>query len=136
MIQLVGAYTALFSNGQFQGLNLILDSYNGPEEKVIPEKIAIEIKEMLSEAVNSGTGRNALVKNTKIIGKTGTTKISENQGYTEKSFNASFVGMAELKDRDFVLGILVRDAKENGEGGGQVAAPVFSKIIKSIKNTL
>tara|TARA_B100001057_G_scaffold484919_1_gene563805 strand:- start:2615 stop:4183 length:1569 start_codon:yes stop_codon:yes gene_type:complete len=136
LIQLVGAYTALFSNGQFKGLNLISDSYNGSEEKIISEEIAMEIKEMLSEAVNTGTGRNALVKNTKIIGKTGTTKISKNQGYTEKSFNASFVGMAELKDRDFVLGILVRDAKENGEGGGQVAAPVFSKIIKSIKNTL
>ena len=44
--------------------------------------------------------------------------------------------MAELDDQDYVLGILVRDAKENGEGGGQVAAPVFSKIIKSIQNTL
>ena len=136
MIQLVGAYTALFSNGQFQGLNLISDSYNGFEDIVISEEIAMEIKDMLSEAVNTGTGRNALVKNTKIIGKTGTTKISTNQGYTEKSFNASFVGMAELKDKDFVLGILIRDAKENGEGGGQVAAPVFSEIIKSIKNTL
>ena len=136
LIQLVGAYTALFSNGQFQGLNLISDSYNGFEDKVISDEIAMEIKDMLSEVVNTGTGRNALVKNTKIIGKTGTTKISTNQGYTEKSFNASFVGMAELKDKDFVLGILVRDAKKNGEGGGQVAAPVFSKIIKSIKNTL
>ena len=136
LIQLVGAYTALFSNGQFQGLNLISGSYNGFEDIVISEEIAMEIKDMLSEAVNTGTGRNALVKNTKIIGKTGTTKISTNQGYTEKSFNASFVGMAELKDKNFVLGILVRDAKENGEGGGQVAAPVFSEIIKSIKNTL
>ena len=136
LIQLVGAYTALFSNGQFQGLNLISDSYNGFEDIVISKEIAMEIKDMLSEAVNTGTGRNALVKNTKIIGKTGTTKISTNQGYTEKSFNASFVGMAELKDKNFVLGILVRDAKENGEGGGQVAAPVFSEIIKSIKNTL
>ena len=136
LIQLVGAYTALFSNGQFQGLNLISGSYNGFEDKIISEEIALEIKDMLSEAVNIGTGRNALVKNTKIIGKTGTTKISTNQGYTERSLNASFVGMAELKDKDFVLGILVRDAKENGEGGGQVAAPIFSEIIKSIKNTL
>ena len=44
--------------------------------------------------------------------------------------------MAELENKNYVLGILVRDSKENGEGGGQVAAPVFSKIIKSIKNTL
>ena len=86
--------------------------------------------------MNNGTGRNALVKNTRIIGKTGTTKRLTNEGYNEKSFNASFIGMAELDDQDYVLGILVRDAKENGEGGGQVAAPVFSKIIKSIQNTL
>ncbi len=136
LIQLVGAYTALFSNGQFQGLNLISGSYNGNENEIISSEIAEEIKIMLSEAVNNGTGRNALVKNTRIIGKTGTTKRLTNEGYNEKSFNASFIGMAELDDQDYVLGILVRDAKENGEGGGQVAAPVFSKIIKSIQNTL
>ena len=136
LIQLVGAYTALFSNGQFQGLNLISGSYNGNENEIISSEIAEEIKIMLSEAVINGTGRNALVKNTRIIGKTGTTKRLTNEGYNEKSFNASFIGMAELDDQDYVLGILVRDAKENGEGGGQVAAPVFSKIIKSIQNTL
>ena len=136
LIQLVGAYTALFSNGQFQGLNLISGSYNGNENEIISSEIAEEIKIMLSDAVNQGTGRNALVKNTRIIGKTGTTKRLTNEGYNEKSFNASFIGMAELDDQDYVLGILVRDAKENGEGGGQVAAPVFSKIIKSIQNTL
>ena len=136
LIQLVGAYTALFSNGQFQGLNLISGSYNGNENEIISSEIAEEIKLMLSEAVNKGTGRNALVKNTRIIGKTGTTKRLTNEGYNEKSFNASFIGMAELDDHNYVLGILVRDAKENGEGGGQVAAPVFSKIIKSIQNTL
>ena len=136
LIQLVGAYTALFSNGQFQGLNLIYGSYNENKNEIISSEIAEEIKIMLSEAVNKGTGRNALVKNTRIIGKTGTTKRLTNEGYNEKSFNASFIGMAELDDQDYVLGILVRDAKENGEGGGQVAAPVFSKIIKSIQNTL
>jgi len=136
LIQLVGAYTALFSNGQFRGLNLISGSYNGNENEIISPEIAEEIKIMLSEAVINGTGRNALVKNTRIIGKTGTTKRLTNEGYNEKSFNASFIGMAELDDQDYVLGILVRDAKENGEGGGQVAAPVFSKIIKSIQNTL
>ena len=136
LIQLVGAYTALFSNGQFQGLNLISGSYNVNENEIISSEIAEEIKIMLSEAVNNGTGKNALVKNTRIIGKTGTTKRFTNQGYNEEFFNASFIGMAELDDNDYVLGILVRDAKENGEGGGQVAAPVFSKIIKSIQNTL
>ncbi|MFL2747146.1 MAG: peptidoglycan D,D-transpeptidase FtsI family protein [Gammaproteobacteria bacterium] len=136
LIQLVGAYTALFSDGQFEGLNLISDSYNGFENKVISSEIAQEINKMLFEAVNNGTGKRALVNNIKITGKTGTTKRLTNQGYTEKSFNASFIGMAELENKNYVLGILVRDSKENGEGGGQVAAPVFSKIIKSIKNTL
>ena len=35
LIQLVGAYTALFSNGQFQGLNLISGSYNMNENEII-----------------------------------------------------------------------------------------------------
>ena len=44
------------------------------DNEIFSSEIAEEVKIMLSEAVNNGTGRNALVKNTRIIGKTGTTK--------------------------------------------------------------
>ena len=112
----VGAYTALFSNGQFQGLNLISDSYNGFEDIVISEEIAMEIKDMLSEAVNTGTGRNALVKNTKIIGKTGTTNDSVSTWFS--GFHKDLVTTVWVGTDDFTsLG--------NKEFGSTIALPIW-----------
>lgn len=135
LIQLVSAYTALFSNGEDKGLNLISKSFEAFDEKIVSNKTAFKINKMLSNAVELGTGKKALVNNMTVIGKTGTTKRLGINGYTEESYNASFVGNAKFDDKDYVIGILVRDAKENGEGGGQVAAPIFSNILKSIQNT-
>ncbi|MDA9636188.1 penicillin-binding protein 2 [SAR86 cluster bacterium] len=135
LIQLVSAYTALFSSGEDKGLNLISKSFEAFDEKIVSNKTALKINKMLSNAVELGTGKKALVKNITVIGKTGTTKRLGVKGYTEESYNASFIGNAKFDDKDYVIGIIVRNAKENGEGGGQVAAPIFSNILKSIQNT-
>ncbi len=135
LIQLVSAYTALFSNGEDKGLNLISKSFDVFDEKIVSTNTAFKINKMLSDTVEQGTGRKALVNDINIIGKTGTTKRLGVNGYTEESYNASFVGNAKFDDKDYVIGVLVRDAKENGEGGSQVAAPIFSNILRSIQNT-
>jgi|TARA_B100001094_G_scaffold156541_1_gene151530 cell division protein FtsI (penicillin-binding protein 3) len=134
LAQLVAAYSALFDEGNFKGLNLILGSFDAFDEKVISSELAKDINTMLLKTVEEGTGIKAKVKGIKISGKTGTTKRLGSLGYTEESYNASFIGNAKFANNDFVIGILIRDAKENGEGGSQVAAPVFSKILKSIQN--
>ena len=134
LAQLVAAYSALFDEGNIKGLNLISGSFDAFDEKVISSELAKDINTMLLKTVEEGTGTKAKVEGMKISGKTGTTKRLGSLGYTEESYNASFIGNAKFDSNDFVIGILIRDAKENGEGGSQVAAPVFSKILKSIQN--
>ncbi len=134
LAQLVAAYSALFDEGNIKGLNLISGSFDAFDEKVISSELAKDINTMLLKTVEEGTGKKAKVEGMKISGKTGTTKRLGSLGYTEESYNASFIGNAKFDSNDFVIGILIRDAKENGEGGSQVAAPVFSKILKSIQN--
>ena len=48
--------------------------------------------------------------------------------------NALFIGMTELDEKKYLVGLLVKDPKINGDGGGDVAAPIFSEIIETIQN--
>ena len=39
--------------------------------------------------------------------------------------------MTEFDEKKYLVGLLVKDPKINGDGGGDVAAPIFSEIIES-----
>ena len=58
-------------------------------------------------------------------------KLGE-KGYKEVSHNALFIGQASSKNRNLIVGIIVRDAQKNGSGGGDVAAPSFARFINKI----
>ena len=63
-----------------------------------------------------------------------TARIFKNQQYNEDLHNALFIGMTELDEKKYLVGLLVKDPKINGDGGGDVAAPIFSEIIETIQN--
>ena len=69
-----------------------------------------------------------------VFGKTGTARIFKNQQYNEDLHNALFIGMTELDEKKYLVGLLVKDPIINGDGGGDVAAPIFSEIIETIQN--
>ncbi len=99
----------------------IFISENEPRQIVLPETAFI-ITRMLKEVVKKGTGTNALINGLNIAGKTGTTN-----NYT----NAWFIGYTP----DITLGILIGrdDNKSMGRKatGGNLAAPLFKKILSS-----
>jgi cell division protein FtsI/penicillin-binding protein 2 len=41
--------------------------------------------------------------------------------------------MAEIEEKEYLIGLIVKDPKKNGNGGGDVAAPIFSKILNTIE---
>jgi cell division protein FtsI/penicillin-binding protein 2 len=66
-----------------------------------------------------------------VAGKTGTAqKVSPKGGYAAGKYVVSFVGFMPAEDPRFVCLIMVDDAKiaSNLNYGGQVAAPVFSRV--------
>ena len=83
---------------------------------------------MLERASSSfGTGVKAQVDGFRIAGKTGTAQKAENGGYSKNRYIASFVGIAPLDNPRFVIAVMV-DEPKGVRTGGQVAAPIFSKI--------
>ena len=134
LIQLTSAYSTIFSNGLYRPLKLVNNSSQLTEKRILKENNAVSIKNILLQAIQNGTGFRAKVKNQNVFGKTGTARIFKNQQYNEDLHNALFIGMTELDEKKYLVGLLVKDPKINGDGGGDVAAPIFSEIIETIQN--
>jgi len=88
---------------------------------------------LLEQVVASGGGRKAGVRGYRIAGKTGTAqKVDEyGEGYTEGKYIASFCGFAPVENPQIAL-LVVIDEPYGSFYGGQIAAPVASRIFSQI----
>ena len=89
---------------------------------------------LLEQVVASGGGKKAEVKGYRIAGKTGTAqKIRrETAGYLEGRYIASFCGFAPVEDPIFTVLVMIDDPRGGDFYGGQIAAPVASRIFTQL----
>ena len=85
----------------------------------------------MMEAVASaeGTAPAAAVPGYRIAGKTGTVKKSISGGYADDRYMAVFAGIAPASDPRLVMVVMIDEPRAGQYYGGQVAAPVFSKVM-------
>jgi len=78
-----------------------------------------------------GTGRQAKVVGYSVAGKTGTAYIATSQGYDKKRYNSDFAGFAPVSNPQLAIAVMIHDPKDTKgrHFGGEVAAPVFSKVM-------
>jgi cell division protein FtsI (penicillin-binding protein 3) len=94
----------------------------------ISRETARVMKQILTRAVENGTGMNARVYGYKVAGKTGTAqKASGEGGYMPGKYVSSFTGFLWGKDMMISM-IVVIDEPRGTHTGGAVACPVFSRI--------
>ena len=79
-----------------------------------------------------GTATNLKNKHYQIAGKTGTAQIAkENEGYRQKSYDASFAGYFPADNPKYSCIVIVNDPVQGKYYGGSVAAPIAGKVIDS-----
>ncbi|MBR4641420.1 MAG: PASTA domain-containing protein [Selenomonadaceae bacterium] len=88
---------------------------------------------LLEQVVAAGGGGKASVRGYRVAGKTGTAqKVSEfGLGYDEGKYIASFCGFAPVENPQVAL-LVVIDEPYGSFYGGQIAAPVASRIFSQI----
>lgn len=109
-----------------------------PQEvrRVIRPEIARQISTALEKVTSRiGTAIHARVPGFRVAGKTGTTQIfdKETGRYSKEDHTVSFVGFLPAGNPRFCCLVMIEDsAVINGrmDTGGQVAAPLFSKIAQ------
>jgi len=101
--------------------------------EVISPSISEKLKKALAEVVNHGTGTKAKLRDYSIGGKTGTAQIPalDRRGYLQDRYIASFMGFAPVGSPR-IAGIVIVKEPTGVYWGGEVAAPLFARIIKRI----
>ena len=95
--------------------------------RAIKPEISDEIREMMVDVVNKGTGKAAYLRGLQVAGKTGTADKEDG------NVDAWFVGFAPANEPKIAIALVI----ENSQGtGGEIAAPLARKIIRDIFNTV
>jgi len=100
-------------------------------KRVISAETASRMREVLAGAVENGTGKKARVDGYRAGGKTGTAQKVEPGGrFSHEKFVASFIGFAPVESPRLAIAVCV-DEPRVVYFGGDVAAPVFSKVAEA-----
>jgi len=101
-----------------------------PATRVMSEKTAAVLNEILKNVVSRGTGSKAALADHVVAGKTGTAqKAFGRGGYIDGRYVGSFAGYVPA-DRPRLAILVVLDEPRGEHYGGTVAAPVFREIAE------
>ncbi|HTN34068.1 MAG TPA: penicillin-binding transpeptidase domain-containing protein, partial [Marinobacter sp.] len=128
-LQLAQAYSVIANGGTRYPLSLLKLNDEPQGQRVLSEKVAHEVRTMLHEVITHGTGSRAQPGLYSAGGKTGTVHLVGKHGYEDSQYKAIFAGMAPIENPRIVIVVAV-DAPQSGEYyGGEVAAPVFARVV-------
>ena len=132
-LQLAQAYLTFANHGQRPAITLLKrdPSEKIPTQQVMSTTIADEVLRMMETVTHEGgTATRAAIPAYRVAGKTGTAhKLNDSGGYAEKRYMAFFAGLVPVSDPALVAVVMVDDPQGSHYYGGEVAAPVFSKVI-------
>ncbi len=129
LLQLARAYTIFAGNGDLLPVSLLKLDQPATGHEVFSEKTVHELRAMLETVVlPGGTAPLAQVAGYRVAGKTGTAHKLEGGHYVNR-YVASFVGLAPVSAPRLIVAVMIDEPSGKEYYGGQVAAPVFSKVM-------
>lgn len=128
-LQLAQAYMILANGGIRYPLSLVALSEQPEGRRVLSEKVTAQVRKMLRQVVEEGTGKRAAMPIYTSAGKTGTVHLVGKGGYDDSRYKAVFAGMAPADSPRIVSVITVDDPKGREYYGGEVAAPIFARVM-------
>lgn len=141
-LQLVAAYSAIANGGLLMEPHLVKEVRSADGDliyrakprairRVISESTARDVRQMLLEVVESGTGKRADLATYLFGGKSGTARRTEKgKGYVAGNYTASFVGLFPADKPQYV--VLVKfDSPRHAYYGGEIAAPVIKLVLRA-----
>jgi cell division protein FtsI (penicillin-binding protein 3) len=130
-LQLAHAYVPLAAGGVQKPVSLLrLAPDEVPRgERVMPEQVADQVLAMMETVITpQGTGRRAAVTGYRVAGKTGTAHKASGGGYAQDRYISVFAGIAPASKPRIAMAVMIDNPKGQEYYGGEVAAPVFSRV--------
>jgi penicillin-binding protein A len=95
-------------------------------EKVLPTKVAHQVRSMMLEVVRSGTGTAAAIPGVQVAGKTGTAELRPNSSNPQDA-DAWFVAFAPAQHPNVAVAVMLVGAGF----GGTAAAPIAREVLQA-----
>lgn len=130
-LQLARFYAALGNGGIKKPLTIIKRENDAPlenEERIFSEENSKNVVAMLEQVVEQ-KAENAKVDGYRVGGKTGTAFKAVAGGYGN-DYVGLFSGVAPVSDPKLVVIVVINEPGGDMYHGGEVAAPVFSRVMK------
>lgn len=128
-LQLAKANMIFANQGNLIPVTLLHNDPPAPGVQVIKEKTAKQVLSMMEAVLSDGTGKAARVPGYRVAGKTGTARVAGKEGYKDRKYTASFIGIAPMSKPKFVVVVIVHEPSKKGYYAAAVAAPLFSKVM-------
>ena len=96
------------------------------EKPITAEQVLSMMEAVLGK---DGTGKTARVPGYRVAGKTGTARVAGKDGYKDKKYTASFIGIAPVSKPKFVVVAIIHEPSRKGYYATAVAAPLFAKVM-------
>lgn len=131
-VQMVQAYAGLANGGAMRAPTLLRVEQPEPAHQVLDPAIAAALTGMLESVVHDeGTAARARVAGHRVAGKTGTVrKVGADGSYDAARHIAFFAGFAPVEAPRVVAVVVINEPRGERTGGGQVAAPVFARVVE------
>lgn len=129
-LQLARAYGVFATDGRLAAVTLLKRDGAAPAgRQVLAPGVAHQVTEMMRTVVGpEGTGKRAAIPGYLVAGKTGTVHKVGVHGYEDR-YQSLFVGFAPVSAPRIVTVVVVDDASLGRYHGGDVAAPVFGRVV-------
>ena len=109
--------------------------------RIVSERTAHRLRQLMRIVVSEGTGGRAKVKGYRVGGKTGTAEKLTNGRYDTNKRISSFIGVFPMNNPQYAVYIMVDEPKGHSgtwgySTGGWVAAPAVARVIASMAGIL
>jgi cell division protein FtsI (penicillin-binding protein 3) len=133
-MQLTRFYSALANGGIKRELSIVKSATQKEGERIFSEQNSLAIVDMLEAVVDEHVPK-AKIKGYRIGGKTGTSFKAVPGGYGN-DYVGLFAGIAPISKPEIVVVVVINDPAGDLYHGGEVAAPVFSRVMKGALQVL
>ncbi|MEO1035057.1 MAG: penicillin-binding transpeptidase domain-containing protein [Pseudomonadota bacterium] len=129
-LQLARAYAAIGGGGVLRPVTLVRQNAPVDGVQILEPEDAAAILSMMEQVVApGGTGTKAAVPGYRIAGKTGTAWKFSAGGYSQNKYISIFAGVAPASAPELAVVVIVDEPSRDDYYGGDVAAPVFARIV-------
>ncbi|HWQ37116.1 MAG TPA: penicillin-binding protein 2 [Burkholderiales bacterium] len=130
LLQLARAYAVFATDGLLPQISFVRRETAVTAQRVLSARTARAVRAMLESVTQpGGTALQAQVTGYRVAGKTGTAHKPLDGAYATDRYISSFVGIGPVSDPRLVIAVMIDEPAGRQYYGGEVAAPVFSRIM-------